>query len=174
MKTAHATTAVKCLSAALSFVVWAGCSRPEPPPGVEDVASTRRSAVEAATTALHQALRTNDADGLFAYVSDDVLLMPPGQAAIRGKNAMREWYAGFLSQFRTSSLTLSDREVLVGDGWAVELGAYEWGLTPAAGGEPVLDRGNYMQVWKSQPDGQWRLEREIWNSSAPGSPPAAK
>jgi len=35
----------------------------------------------------------------------------------------------------------------------------------------MLDRGNYMQVWKSQPDGQWRFGREIWNSSAPTCPP---
>jgi len=37
--------------------------------------------------------------------------------------------------------------------------------------DPLLDRGNYMQVWKSQPDGQCRFEREIWNSSIPASPP---
>ena len=133
----------------------------------------RRPDFEAATAAFHQALRTNDADALFAYVADDVLLMPPGEAAVRGKNAMRDWYAGFLSQSRTSSLTLSGQEVIVGDEWAVELGAYEWGLTPVAGGDPVLDRGNYMQVWKSQPDGHWRFEREIWNSLVPASPPAA-
>lgn len=33
------------------------------------------------------------------------------------------------------------------------------------------DRGNYMQLWKSDADGQWRFEREIWNSTAPVSPP---
>ena len=65
--------------------------------------------------------------------------------------------------------------MFVGDGWAVELGTYEWGLTPEAGGGAVLDRGNYMQVWKSEPDGQWRFEREIWNSSEPpAKTPAAE
>jgi ketosteroid isomerase-like protein len=136
--------------------------------------ATRRAAVEAATAAFHQALRTNDADALFEYVADDVLMMPPGEPAVRGKGAMREWYAGFLSHYHTTSLTLSDPEVLVGDGWAAELGSYEWGLEPAAGGELVLDRANYMQLWKSQPDGQWRFEREIWNSSAPASPPTVE
>ena len=129
------------------------------------------SAFEIATAEFHQALRTNDAKALFAYVADNVLLMPPGGHAVRGKHAMRDWYAAFLSQYSTSSLTLSDREVFVGDRWAVELGSYEWGLTPAAGGGDVLDRGNYMQLWKSQSDGQWRFEREIWNSSAAVTPP---
>lgn len=136
--------------------------------------ATRRESVEATTAAFHQALRTNDAPALFEYVADDVLLMPPGEAEVRGKGAMREWYAGFLSQYHTTSLTLSDRELFVGDGWAVELGSYEWGLEPAAGGERVLDRGHYMQLWKSQPDGHWRFAREIWNSSAPASPPATE
>ncbi len=134
----------------------------------------RRSAFETATAAFHQALRTNDAEALFAYVADDVLLMPPGEDAVRGKNAMRDWYSGLLSQYRMSSLILSDREGFVSEGWAVELGVFEWGLTPAGGGGPVLDRGNYMQVWKALPDGKWCFEREIWNSSAPASPPPAK
>ena len=129
---------------------------------------------ETATAAFHQALRTNDAEALFAYVADDVVLMPPGEALVRGKSSMRDWYAGFLSEFRTSSLVLTDREVFVSDGWAVELGVFEWGLAPAAGGDPVLDRGNYMQVWTSQPDGQWRFARELWNSSAPAAPAAAE
>ena len=127
---------------------------------------------ESATAAFHQALRTNDAEALFAHVADDVLLMPPGEDAVRDKSAMRDWYAGFLSQFRTSSLTLSDREVFVGGGWAVELGSYEWGLTPADGGSAVLDRGSYRQVWTSEPDGQWHFEREIWNSAGPAASPA--
>ena len=126
--------------------------------------NVRRSAFESATAAFHEALRTNNAEALFEYVSDDVLLMPPGEDVVRGKKAMRDWYAGFLSQYRTSSLTLADREVFVTDGWAVELGAFEWGLTPAAGGATVVDRGNYMQLWKSLPSGEWRFEKEIWNS----------
>lgn len=129
--------------------------------------ATMRAAVEAATAAFHQALRTNDVQALFAYVAEDVQIMPPGEPVVRGIGAMREWYGGFLAQYQTTSLVLSDCEVLVGDEWAVELGSFEWGLEPAAGGEPVLDRGNYMQVWKLQPDGQWRFAREIWNSSAP-------
>ena len=41
-------------------------------------------------------------------------------------DALRTWMTGLLPQYRTSSLTLADRKVLVGSGWAVELGAFEW------------------------------------------------
>jgi ketosteroid isomerase-like protein len=60
----------------------------------EHVKNAESSAFEIATAEFHQALRTNDAEALFAYVADDVLLMPPGEVAVRGKNAMRDWYAG--------------------------------------------------------------------------------
>jgi ketosteroid isomerase-like protein len=135
-----------------------------------DTTTSSRAAVEVATAAFHQALRTNDAESLFTHVAEDVRMMPPGEPGVRGKAEMRTWYAGFLSQYHTTSLVLTDREVLVGDGWAVELGGYKWGLEPANGGDPVLDTGNYMQVWKRQPNGQWLFAREIWNSSAPQSP----
>jgi ketosteroid isomerase-like protein len=126
---------------------------------------------EAATDAFHQALRTNDADALFAHVAADVVMIPPGEPVVHGERGMREWYAGFLSLYRTSSLTLSEKEVFVGDGWAVELGAYEWGLASADGGATVMDVGHYMQLWRSQPDGRWKFAREIWNSAAPATPP---
>jgi uncharacterized protein (TIGR02246 family) len=153
---------------ALSLLASIGCGE------AKVRSSAERAEVERAATAFHQALRTNDTDAFMSYVADDVVLMPPGEAAVRGKAALHAWYASFLSQYRTSSLTLSGREVFVGEGFAVEMGTFEWGLTPAAGGAPVLDRGNYMQVWKRRSDGNWRFEREIWNSSAPTADPAVK
>ena len=147
-------------SAALSLAAPIGCNGPKA------TSSATRADVERTTAAFHEALRTNDAEKLLSFVADDVVMMPPGEAQVRGKVALRAWYAAFLSQYRTSSLTLGDREVFVEQGFAVEIGSFEWGMIPAAGGTPVLDRGNYMQVWRRQPDGQWRFEREIWNSSA--------
>ncbi|HSQ20201.1 MAG TPA: DUF4440 domain-containing protein [Blastocatellia bacterium] len=158
----------------LSLAALAGCAKPGPSASDVGATASTRSAVEAATAAFHQALRTNDAETFLSYVTEDVVLMPPGEAVVRGKNAMQEWYEGFLSHYRTSSLILSDREVIVGEGWAVELGTYEWGLEPVSGGDPVLDRGNYIQVWKPQPDGRWQFAREIWNSSLPPASPNVK
>jgi ketosteroid isomerase-like protein len=126
-------------------------------------------AFEAATDAFHQALRTNDVAALFVHVQDDVVMIPPGEPVVRGERAMREWYAGFLSVYHTSSLTLTDKEVFVSDDWAVEIGAYEWGLTPASGGDAVVDVGHYMQLWKPDADGRWKFAREIWNSASPSA-----
>ena len=133
-----------------------------------------RADFEKATAAFHQALRTNDSEGFFVYVAWDVVMMPPNEAPVRGKAAMQTWYRTFLSAFRTTTLILTDREVTVSDSWATELGQYEWGLQPTAGGDLVVDKGNYMQLWKRAPDGNWRFFREIWNSSISSAPPANK
>lgn len=53
-----------------------------------------------------------------------------------------------------------NREVFVAEGWAVELGTFEWALTRIAGGSPVIGRSNYMQVWKRAV----AFAREVWNS----------
>ena len=155
-----------------AVVLSIGCRGSGASSGASSDSVSTRAVVESATTAFHQALRTNDTATFLSYVADDVRMMPPGEAPVVGKDAVRAWYAAFLTQYRTSSLTLSDREVFVGTKWATEFGKYEWGLAPTGGGVTVVDRGHYMQVWSRQPNGQWRFAREIWNSAAPA--PAAE
>lgn len=158
---------VRARAVALTLVAAAGCGHVHVVMDSPPSEAGQRAAVEAATTAFHQALRTNALETFVSFVADDVFFMPPGEPPIRGKISVRNWMTGFLSQYRTTALTLADREVIVGGGWAIELGSYEWGLLPIAGGDPIVDRGNYMQVWKEQPDGSWRFAREIYNSSVP-------
>lgn len=137
------------------------------------VAPSEKAKVEAATKDFHDALRANELERFMHYVADDVVFMPPGEAPSRGKEAVRAWMVAFLGQYRTTTLTLADREVFVGDGFAVELGTYDWGLAPTAGGAATVDRGNYMQVWTKDASGQWRFAREIYNSSVPPAAPPA-
>jgi ketosteroid isomerase-like protein len=100
-------------------------------------------------------------------MADDVVLMPPNEAVLKGKAAVRAWYDHFLSQLRTSSLSVTDREVFIGGDWATELATFEWALVPVAGGPPVIERGSYAQVWHRESDGRWLFSRELWNSTTP-------
>lgn len=138
-----------------------------------DSASDLRLSFDSASRSFHQALRTNDTTTFFAYVAEDASMMPPGEAPVRGKAGIRTWMAAFLAQYRTTSLTLADEEVFMGDAWATLVGRYEWGLTPADSGAAVIDRGHFMQVWRRSSDGRWHFTREIWNTSALATAPAA-
>ncbi len=100
-------------------------------------------------------------------MADDVVLMPPNEAVLKGKAAVRAWYDQLLTQLRTSDLTITDREVLIGGEWATELAGFEWTLVSVAGRPAVIDRGSYVQVWHREPDGKWLFARELWNSTAP-------
>lgn len=151
-------------------VALAGCGKSGSYADRQSAAISDKAAVEASTTAFHETLRINDLEKFMSYVADDVFFMPAGEPPVRGKEAMRKWMTAFLSQYRTTSLTLADREVRVADGWAVELGTYEWGLAPAGGGVTAVDRGNYMQVWQQRPDKTWSFAREVYNSSVPPPP----
>jgi ketosteroid isomerase-like protein len=93
-----------------------------------------QAGVDSAANRLLAALRSDNSDSLMALMADDVVLMPPNEAVLRGKEAVRAWYDQFLTQLRTSSLTIADREVLIGGEWATELASFEWTLVPVAGG----------------------------------------
>jgi uncharacterized protein (TIGR02246 family) len=149
-----------CLLAILAAVSCTDGPRPEP----EDDAS-RRASVDSAANRLVAALRANASDSLLALMAEDVVLMPPNESILKGKAAVRTWYDQFLAQLRTSSLTIADREVLIGGEWATEVATFEWELVPVGGGEAVVDRGSYIQVWHQEPDGRWLFAREIWNST---------
>ena len=53
-------------------------------------------------------------------MAEDVVLMPPHEPILKGKAAVRTWDDQFLTQLRTSSLTIADREVLTGGEWATD------------------------------------------------------
>ena len=146
-------------------VLMVGCSGQRAVPTTGDHAI--RSTVDSAANRLLAALRANASDSLLALMADDVVIMPPNEPVLRGKAAVRAWYDHFLTQMRTSSLTVSDREVLLGEDWATEVAGFEWALVPVAGGSPLIDRGSYIQVWHRGPDGRWLFSREVWNSSTP-------
>jgi uncharacterized protein (TIGR02246 family) len=128
----------------LAVLIFAGCNGTQPAATAGGAPAADRAGVESATAAFHQALRTNDLETFTSFVAEDVFFMPPGEAPVRGRTAVRDWMTAFLAQYRTSSLTLADREVLVSGDLAVELETFEWALQPAGGGAAVVDRGNYI------------------------------
>lgn len=155
----------------LTILAAAACSGPAPDRETADRA-VLRAGVDSASDRLLSALRTNAADSLMALMAEEVVLMPPNEAALTGKAAVRAWYDTLLTQVRTSSLTVTGREVLIGPEWATEIAAFEWTLAPVAGGPAVVDRGHYVQVWHRERDGRWLFSRELWNSTAPPESPA--
>ena len=90
----------RCVSlVVLAVVIAAGCSESRLASQPESSTPSAKAGVEAASAAFHQALRTNDVETFMAYIADDVVLAPPGEAPVRGKMGVRTWYEAFLSQY---------------------------------------------------------------------------
>lgn len=169
-----ALTSIVVRSACLLVMLAAvACSGRAATPGTADRAALQ-AGVDSAAGRLLTALRTDAPDSLAGLLADDVVLLPRNEAALRDKTRVRAWDDRFLTQFRTATPTVTDREVLIGGEWATELAAFEWALVPVAGGRAVIDRGSYAQVRHREPDGRWLFSRESWNTTAPPAVPSER
>jgi uncharacterized protein (TIGR02246 family) len=112
------------------------------------------------------ALNSGDADAWVGVFSEDAVQMPPNFPANTGREAIRQWSKGFLDAVR-AEFALEVEEVRVAGDWAFERGTYRIRVTPRAGGESFPDTGKYITIYEKQPDGAWRMARDIWNSNNP-------
>ena len=116
---------------------------------------------------------TSDVDAYVRlYYAEDARILPPNGATVTGRDAITAFLrsTGAVQQFRATLLAVEGRNDL-----AYVHGAYEMSVLPAGAAEPVGDKGKYVEIWKKQRDGSWKVAVDIWNSdlAAPGSSPAA-
>jgi ketosteroid isomerase-like protein len=48
-------------------------------------------------------------------------------------------------------------------------GTYSLTMQPA-GAAPMSDTGKFVEVWRKQPDGSWKIKWDIYNSDNPPPP----
>ena len=114
-----------------------------------------------------EAMKANDPVALSHLVTDDVVLMPPHTEPVVGRQGVIDWFATVVSQARTKSVNILQREVTVIGELAIERGSFTWTVAPALGGSEIDDHGNFLAVWQRQSDGSWKVTRNIWNSTLP-------
>lgn len=98
--------------------------------------------------------------GLKDLYASEAIIYPPGSGSISGSEAVgKYWKGGFDAGVK--SLSLQTDEVEQAGSSAIEYGRYS--LLDASGKQ--IDNGKYMVIWKKE-KGDWKLSRDIWNSSA--------
>lgn len=129
--------------------------------------------VEAVTAAVNQvweqyasSLNAGDVDKYMALWADDAMQFPPESLPIVGKEALR---AGLESELEaiTYDMEITNKEVNVSGDMAVARGTYAATITFKDGSEPIAIDGKYMTLLKRQPDGSWKIFRDIYNSNVP-------
>lgn len=147
---------------AMAALAWLAACAPPTPGFTEDYRAEIRATTEAAL-----AIANGSADwGEYAevYYSADALFMPPNSEAVRG----REGIAGFMAGFPPlEDFQLNAAEVDGSGDIAYVRGSYVLVMRPPGSEEAITDRGKYVEVWRRQADGAWKLAIDIFNSDVP-------
>lgn len=137
--------------------------------------SRQQQQVSAATAAetiwkeYAESLNSGDLDRWLELWTEDGVQMPPDEAAIAGKDNIRARNEALLDKF-TFDIGITNQEVQAAGNWAYARGTYTAKLMPKAGGRPISIDGKYLTILARQPDGSWRIHRDIFNSNVAPAP----
>lgn len=108
------------------------------------------------------AFSRGDAAGIAALYTESGQFMPPHSDIVTGKEAIQAVVEHFMNVMGAKAINLNTVETEGHGDIAFEVGRY----TLEGDGGQVLDQGKYMVIWK-QEAGQWKLHRDMFNTSMP-------
>jgi ketosteroid isomerase-like protein len=100
-----------------------------------------------------------------AYVrtdyTEDATVLPPNSPALQGWDAIKSYILteGTVSDFKVEMLEIEGRGDL-----AYVRGTYSMTVAPPGASGPTKDTGKYIEIWRKQADGSWKVIRDIFNS----------
>ncbi len=97
------------------------------------------------------------------YYGEDATVLVANTTPVQGQAAIQTMLESFppMSEFKADIVDLDGRGDL-----AYVRGNYSMTLKPA-GAPPMTDRGKYVEIWKKQTDGAWRVRYDSWSSDLP-------
>ncbi len=111
-----------------------------------------------------KAAAAKDLEQTVAYYSDDAIVLPPNTASATTREAIRNAWKDMLA---SPGFVITWKPIRVELGKSADLawvsGTYEVTMNDPTG-KPIHDRGKYLEVWKRQPDGNWKCGADMWNS----------
>jgi len=115
-------------------------------------------AIELAKTEYRDAFNTGNIDRLLNLLSEGFVDMSEGHASLFGPDAreeLRENVTKLLAKFQLELQVVIIGVRSFGD-WAFDYGWHKLLLTPKSGGEPVIQRKRYLEIWQKIGD-QWKI-----------------
>ena len=136
-------------------------------------ATTRSTASdEAAIAAFNARYLKAINDGDFATLSrlttEDHIMLAPNRRAIVGKRANDEANQRTNQAFNIVESWTPVETVISGD-MAYQRGTFTVAASPKAGGNTHHISGNFLRIYRRQPDGGWSMTIDMFNSDQPAS-----
>lgn len=118
-----------------------------------------RAAIYKQREAYNSSLKKGDLEGWLATLSHDCVFLPPSAPAVTGKDAVRRWAAETIFDPYHTELDFDFEELEFVGSSAFAWGRFEQTLAPKAGGETILLKGKFLDVFKRNEAGEWKLAR---------------
>ena len=109
------------------------------------------------------AINAGDAAGLARLTTEGHMMIASGRAPLVGKGPN---IAAMEQAFKTLNFNEHwfPQETVVSGDLAYQRGTYTVAVTPKAGGAIRNTSGNFMRIYRRQPDGSWRMVRDMFNN----------
>lgn len=146
----------------VALLALAGCIVPENP------AQTEVSATAAELGQMNRdfaaALNAKDAKTAAGLYTEDAVLIPPGEPLVRGRAAIEEYWRGAIEGGGVRDVSVETMNALSSGSLGYETGSFALTVN-GPDGEPLVERGRYVELLRRQPDGRWLSTHGIWNAS---------
>jgi ketosteroid isomerase-like protein len=115
------------------------------------------------------AINAGDIKTLSALTTDGHVMIMPNRPPIVGKAANDAANGRAFEQFVFDESWSPTQTVVSGD-LAFQQGTYVSTAKPRAGGESRTIRGSFLRIYQRQPNGEWRMTRDTFNSEPDAKP----
>jgi ketosteroid isomerase-like protein len=126
-------------------------------------------AINVAKTEIREAYGTGDVKRLLAVLDSSLVDYSDGRRsgyAEDGKHALRSYLQRLFTNYNARLVPIIIEIKVTGE-VAVEYGWHELTLTPKCGSEPIWTRTRYIDFWKKDKAGNWKLAMLIDNDDVP-------
>ena len=155
------TRAIRSLVATLAVLLAAGCSTKTQPSFADDLA-----AITGFNERYLAAINDEDIAALSALTTDGHIMLPPNQEPVVGKAANDAMNGGAFERYEFSETWQPVETVIDGD-LGFQRGTFTVIATPKGAGDRLEVSGSFMRIYQRQANGEWRMTRDMFNSSTP-------
>ena len=145
----------------IAALLGAGCSTDTQPSFADDLA-----AITAFNERYLDAINKEDIAALSALTTDGHIMLPPNQEPVVGKAANDAMNGGAFENYDFSETWRPVETVVDGD-LGFQRGTFTVIATPRRDGDRVEVNGSFLRIYQRQANGEWRMTRDMFNSSTP-------
>ena len=147
-----------CAIAVAALVAVSACAKE---PAAPDTAAIAKQ-LQVNEERWNRAYAERDAEALAGMYADDAALANPGEALVRGKEAIRKATAAFAADPNLKVAFEANRVQVARSGdLAYTRGRYTLTMTGPDSGKPETSTGHYLTVWQKQADGSWKAVEDF-------------